>query len=166
MLTPLLLKTMLPRLRFAVLCLGAVGLLFPLMLMVTTSLQTPSGQWTGQYYSQAWQQGELGLALLNSLGVALGVTLLQVGTAAIAGYALARFSFRGRRLLLGAIVVTLVIPLQLLVIPIFLVLKGAGLINTYGALILPTAASGYSIFWLRQFFLGLPPELEAAAALD
>lgn len=145
---------------------GLFIVLLPLFLMLRVSLQTPEGDWTGRYYWLAWQEGELAWAFLNSLIVAIAVTLLQVGTAAIAGYALARLQFPGRQALLLLIVATLVIPIQLLVVPIFLVLKWGHQINTYGALILPTAASGYSIFWMRQFFKGLPLELEEAAALD
>jgi multiple sugar transport system permease protein len=59
-----------------------------------------------------------------------------------------------------------VIPFQILVVPIFLVLKWGNLVNTYGALILPTAANGFGIFLLRQYFLTIPVELEEAAALD
>lgn len=152
--------------RLAILTSGLLVVLLPLLLMLRSSLQTPNGEWTGRYYALAWQQGELAWAFMNSLIVAIAVTLLQVGTAAIAGYALARLQFLGRQTLLLLIVATLVIPIQFLVVPIFLVLKWGNLINTYGALILPTAASGYSIFWMRQFFLGLPLELEEAAALD
>ena len=64
------------------------------------------------------------------------------------------------------VLATLVIPFQLLVIPIFLLLKWGHLINTYGALILPTAANGFGIFLLRQYFQTIPVELEEAAALD
>jgi multiple sugar transport system permease protein len=64
------------------------------------------------------------------------------------------------------VLATLVIPFQFLVIPVFLVLKWGHLINTYGALILPTAASGFGIFLMRQFFLTIPIELEEAATLD
>ena len=87
-------------------------------------------------------------------------------TSALAGYALARLQFQGRTVILLIVLATLVIPFQLLVIPIFLVLKWGHLINTYGALILPTAANGFGIFLLRQYFLMIPVELEEAAALD
>jgi multiple sugar transport system permease protein len=67
---------------------------------------------------------------------------------------------------LWLVLATLVIPFQLLVIPIFLILKWGHLLNTYSALILPTAANGFGIFLLRQFFLTIPIELEQAASLD
>jgi multiple sugar transport system permease protein len=84
----------------------------------------------------------------------------------LAGYALARLKFRGRQALLLIVLATLVIPFQILVVPIFLVLRWGHLVNTYGALILPTAANGFGIFLLRQYFLTVPVELEEAAALD
>lgn len=118
------------------------------------------------YYQEAWQRGNFLLAFLNSTLVALAVTSFQVITSALAGYALARLKFRGRQTLLLIVLATLVIPFQILVVPIFLVLKWGHLVNTYGALILPTAASGFGIFLLRQYFLTVPVELEEAAALD
>ena len=86
------------------------------------------------------------LAFANSTIVALSVTALQILTSALAGYALARMKFRGREAILLLIIATLVIPFQLLVIPIFVVLKWGHLLNTYWALILPTAANGFGIF--------------------
>jgi multiple sugar transport system permease protein len=114
----------------------------------------------------AWQGGNFIRAFANSTAVALAVTALQIITSALAGYALARLKFGGRRLVLLLTLATLVIPFQLLVIPIFLVLKSGHLINTYGALILPTAANGFGIFLMRQFFLTIPLALEEAAYLD
>ncbi|HEY9628161.1 MAG TPA: carbohydrate ABC transporter permease [Coleofasciculaceae cyanobacterium] len=165
-----------PRLHFIwllLLWLGAALTLLPLAIVLVTSF-APSGaigvvspdQWTWANYEAAWSQGNFLLAFFNSTLVALGVTALHLLTSALAGYALARLRFRGRQAVLLVIVATLVIPFQLLVIPIFLVLKAGHLINTYGALILPTAANGFGIFLLRQYFQTIPVELEEAAALD
>ena len=117
-------------------------------------------------YHQAWQRGNFLLAFANSTFVALVVTGFQIITSALAGYALSRLKFRGRQALILIVLATLVIPFQILVVPIFLVLKWGNLVNTYGALILPTAANGFGIFLLRQYFLTIPVELEEAAALD
>jgi multiple sugar transport system permease protein len=108
----------------------------------------------------------LGWAFLNSALVAITVTLLQALTSAMAAYSLARLKFRGRQGLLLLFLATLAIPLQLLVVPIFMVLKWGHLIDTYGALILPTAVNGFGIFLLRQYFSTIPIELEEAAMLD
>lgn len=148
------------------LILGAIAILSPLLVVLQTSLTTADGHFTLANYQQAWQQGKFLLAFANSTLVALSVTALQIITSAMAGYALARLEFRGKQAILLLIVVTLVIPFQLLVIPIFVVLKWAHLLNSYWSLILPTAANGFGIFLMRQYFVSIPVELEEAAALD
>lgn len=153
---------------------SALVVLLPLVVVFWTSLTPVSTISTGfltsiptlDNYQEAWRRGNFLLAFANSTLVALAVTGLQIITSALAGYALARLNFRGRQGILLIILATLVIPFQILVIPIFLVLKWGNLINTYGALILPTAANGFGILLLRQYFLTIPKELEEAAALD
>ena len=157
------------------LLVGAALVLLPLVIVFLTSL-APAGATTAgsilagiprlDNYQEAWRRGNFLLAFANSTGVALAVTGFQIITSALAGYALARLKFRGRQALLLIILATLVIPFQILVVPIFLVLRWGHLVNTYGALILPTAANGFGIFLLRQYFLTVPVELEEAAALD
>lgn len=155
---------------------GAVVVLLPLAIVFLTSV-TPTlaftqansnftSGWSWDSYREAWQRGNFLLAFANSTLVAIAVTGLQTLTSALAGYALARFQFWGRQAILLLVLATLVIPFQLLVIPVFLILKWGHLINTYGALILPTAANGFGIFLLRQYFQTIPVELEEAAALD
>ncbi|MCL1469710.1 carbohydrate ABC transporter permease [Argonema antarcticum] len=146
--------------------LGVVFLTSFSSIGVTPSLAPWQKGWSWQNYREAWERGNFLLAFANSTLVALAVTGFQVVTSALAGYALARLKFRGRQVLLLIILATLVIPFQLLVIPIFLVLKWGHAINTYWALILPTAANGFGIFMLRQYFLTVPVELSEAAALD
>ncbi|MGQ4647184.1 ABC transporter permease subunit [Lyngbya aestuarii] len=159
------------------LSIAAVVVLLPLVIVFLTSLAPPGSVTsssssiipkavTWDNYRQAWVRGDFLLAFANSTLVALAVTGFQLLTSALAGYALARLKFRGRQAVLLMIVATLVIPFQILVVPIFLVLKWGNLINTYAALILPTAANGFGIFLLRQYFLTVPVELEEAAALD
>ncbi len=161
-------------LNLVLLTLGALIVLWPLAIVLITSLYPP-GTLLGSAtlppltlasYQQAWQQGNFPLAFANSLLVALAVTALQIFTSALAGYALARLRFPGRRWVLLLVIISLVIPFQLLVIPIFLILKWGHLLNTYGALILPTAANGYGIFLMRQYFSTIPIALEEAASLD
>ena len=157
------------------LLIGASVVLLPLVIVCLTSLSPAEATastsivpkaLTLNNYQEAWQRGNFLLAFANSTIVALAVTGFQVITSALAGYALARLNFRGRQTLLLLVLATLVLPFQILVVPIFLVLKWGHLVNTYGALILPTAASGFGIFLLRQYFLTIPVELEEAAALD
>lgn len=159
-------------LSIVVLIVGTLVVVLPLGIVFVTSFTPPSAtfdlsnglSWIN--YRDAWQRGKFLLAFANSTLVALSVTALQIINSALAGYALARLKFRGRKFLLLIILATLVIPFQLLVIPIFLVLKWGHLINTYGALILPTAVNGFGILLLRQYFLTIPVDLEEAAALD
>lgn len=157
-----------------VLLLGALIVLLPLLVVFFTSFAPPGAtpditmpkNWSLGNYHDAWQRGKFLLAFANSTLVAIAVTAFQLVTSALAGYALARLKFRGRQALLLVVLATLVIPFQLLVIPIFLVLKWGHLINTYGALILPTAVNGFGIFLLRQYFQTIPVELEEAATID
>ncbi|HYX16270.1 MAG TPA: carbohydrate ABC transporter permease [Nostoc sp.] len=161
-------------LSLVVLLLGAFIVLLPLFVVFLTSFaptttspeNVSKNSWSLANYRVAWQQGKFLLAFANSTLVAIAVTAFQIVTSALAGYALARLKFRGRQALLLVVLATLVIPFQLLVIPIFLVLKWGHLINTYWALILPTAVNGFGIFLLRQYFQTIPVELEEAAAID
>ena len=157
------------------LIIGAIIVLAPLLIVFLTSIATSetatnsvlsSQGFTLSNYQEAWRRGKFLLAFANSTFVALAVTALQIITSALAGYALARFKFWGRNTILLLVLTTLVIPFQLLVIPIFVILKWGHLINSYWALILPTAANGFGIFLMRQYFATIPIELEEAATLD
>jgi multiple sugar transport system permease protein len=102
----------------------------------------------------------------NSLivaGAAVGSNLLL---GALGGYAFARMRFAGSRALLGLMLATMVIPFQLTMIPTFLVMKELGLIDTLGALIVPSLVTPFAVFLFRQFFLALPREMEEAAWID
>ncbi len=103
---------------------------------------------------------------LNSLLAASGHTLLVVAVAAPAAYALARMAFRGRRALFGVIVATLFVPGFVFLIPDYLIVNRLDWLDTLWALIVPGAAGAFGVFFLRQFFLTLPVELEEAALID
>jgi multiple sugar transport system permease protein len=166
---PLKWSAMLP---LGVLWAGCALILLPLAIVLLTSVTPTSAianfswNWTTANYQKAWQLGKFWVAFANSTLVALAVTATQIFTSALAGYALARLKFKGRQAVLLVILATLIIPFQMLVIPIFLILKWGHLINTYGALILPTAANGLGIFLMRQYFQTIPVEIEEAAAID
>ncbi|HEY5304136.1 MAG TPA: carbohydrate ABC transporter permease [Acidimicrobiales bacterium] len=104
--------------------------------------------------------------LFNSAFVATIITIASVFLASLAGYALARLEFRGRRLILGLVIATLAVPSVVLLIPQFLMLKQLGLFNTYQGMILPISVSATGIFMMRQFFLQVPVSLEEAARMD
>jgi len=102
----------------------------------------------------------------NSLVAAAANAALVVITASLAAYPLARMNFRGKGVVFGAIVATLLIPPVILIIPNYLVVGSLGWLNTLVAIIIPTAASAFGVFFMRQFFISLPVELEEAALLD
>jgi multiple sugar transport system permease protein len=104
--------------------------------------------------------------LFNSAFVAAMITVARVVLDSLAGYALARLAFRGRKLIFGFIVATMAVPGVVLLIPQFLVLKQLHLFNSYAGMIIPIAADAVGIFLMRQFFLGVPVELEEAGRID
>ena len=104
--------------------------------------------------------------VVNSLVVAGSITLIQLVTCSTAGYAFARLNFPGKRALFAVVIGSLMIPIQVTIVPLFLAMSKVGLTNTLWALILPPVFSGFGIFLLRQHFLGIPRELEEAAKLD
>ncbi|MFF5077375.1 carbohydrate ABC transporter permease [Actinoplanes sp. NPDC000266] len=103
---------------------------------------------------------------LNSVIVATTVTAAQIVTCATAAYAFARLRFRGKGVLFAIVIGSLMIPIQVTIVPLFLVMSKLELTNTLWSLILPGIFSGFGIFLLRQHFLALPYELEEAAKLD
>jgi multiple sugar transport system permease protein len=124
---------------------------------------------------QAWQQvfgiGTTGVTdfplwFFNSALVAIILTVSRVFLDSLAGYALARLHFRGRKYILALVIATLAVPGVVLLIPRFLVLKQLGLFNTYTGMILPIAVDAAGIFLMRQFFLQVPVSLEEAARID
>lgn len=156
---------------------GGVVMLFPFVWMVSTSLKvdrdlfiTPPqlipNPFAPQNYRSVLDAFPVGRFLVNSIVVAIASTALQVLTSAMAAYAFARISFRGRDALFVVYLATLMVPLQVTIVPLFVEMRYLGAVDTYVALILPTIASAFGTFLLRQWFLGLPVELEEAAYID
>ncbi|MCL6458953.1 MAG: carbohydrate ABC transporter permease, partial [Gorillibacterium sp.] len=145
--------------------------------MVSTSLKSlaetmifppvwiPS-KWHWDNFSIAWNSGPFLKYLVNSIVVTLGVLLLQFLTIIPAAYAFARYRFRGSSTLFGITMVSLMIPAQLIFLPVYLLLSDWGLIDSQWALILPFASSAFGIFLLRQTFKQVSEELLEAARLD
>lgn len=117
-------------------------------------------------YVTAFATAPLARFLLNSLVVSALVTVLQVFTSILAAYALARLEFRGKKLVLGLILATMMVPGEVTIIPNYLIVAKLNWIDTYAALVVPFAASGFGIFLLYQFMRTIPKELEEAALLD
>jgi multiple sugar transport system permease protein len=117
-------------------------------------------------YRYVFETGRFGRWFLNSTIVATTTVLSNLVFCSFAGYAFARMRFRGSRTLLALMLATLVIPFQLTMIPTFLLFKHLGLIDSLGALILPSLVTPFGVFLLRQFFVSLPREIEEAAWID
>lgn len=117
-------------------------------------------------FSKAWSSGPFLSYFFNSVVVAVGILFFQFMTIIPAAYAFARYRFKGDQFLFGLTMVTLMIPAQLIFLPVYLQLSSWGLINTLLALILPFASSAFGIFLLRQSFKQVPEELLEAARLD
>lgn len=121
-------------------------------------------QW--QNYAKAWTGAPFPRFFANTLIVACTITVGQLLTSIMAAFAFARLRFPGGSLLFGLFLATLMVPGHVVLIPNYLTLSKLGLINTYGGLILPFLASGFSVFLIRQHFKTIPGELEDAARID
>jgi len=121
-------------------------------------------QW--QNFKTALESIKFWGALKNSIITTMGILILQILTIVPAAYAFARYDFKGKKISFGIILATMMIPAQLVFLPIFLLLSKLDLINTYWSLILPQATSAFGIFMLRQNFMQVPEELIEAARLD
>jgi multiple sugar transport system permease protein len=160
-----------------VLSVGGVLMLFPFYWMIVTSfkgLDEASGlpptlwpaSWQWDNYIRAWQAAPFGRYFVNTLIVAGGQTLAVLVTSTLAAYTFARVGFRGKNVVFIIFLGTLMIPLEVLLVPDFIILKYLGWYDTYLALIVPFSASVFAIFLLRQFFLSIPNELWDAAQID
>jgi multiple sugar transport system permease protein len=98
--------------------------------------------------------------------VCLSVTVLSLFINSLAAFAFARMRFPCRTLLFAVVVATMILPIEILIVPLYRVVKDVGLMNSLGSLIIPFAASGFGIFFMRQFFAGVPRELDEAALID
>ncbi|MEI7751699.1 MAG: carbohydrate ABC transporter permease [Candidatus Omnitrophota bacterium] len=166
---------------FIALFIGAVSMAAPFLWMVSTSL-SEAGQvfaenrpwwqewlpttFVWQNYVKVWSVVPFAQFYLNSIFVSLCITFGQVATSAMAAYAFARLNFPGRDRLFFGYLATMMIPGAVTMIPVFILLRHFGWIDTYKALILPGIFTAYGTFMLRQFFLTLPKDLEDAAKID
>jgi multiple sugar transport system permease protein len=139
----------------------------PLAELVNGEFHWLPQHFTLDNYRQIFVQEPLfGRWLLNSVLIGVSVTLLNVLCNSMAGYALARLSFVGRRLWFLLVLAVLAVPAQVTLIPTFLILKYLGWLNSYQGMIVPGMVNATFIFMMRQFFITFPKELEEAAALD
>jgi ABC-type glycerol-3-phosphate transport system permease component len=155
---------------------GVVQLL-PILWMISTSLKPLRDvfalpvewiprppQWGN--YPAAWGQFPFARYFLNSFIVSASVTVLNVFLAGLAGYSLAKYRYFGQRALFIAILSTLMLPIEVVMVPTFLIVKTLGWLNSYQGLVIPVVADAFGIFLMRQFMLGLPDSLVEAALID
>lgn len=162
---------------YLVLIAFALIFLYPFVLSAATTFKSraevaahPVLPWPLAPDSRAWENllvhSDFPLWTLNSVAVTVAATLLRLFLDSLAGYSLARLNWRGRGPVFAFVLAVLAVPPIVLTIPRFLVLKEMGLLNTYAGLVLPLAVDAVGIFIMKQFFEGLPRELEEAARID
>jgi ABC-type glycerol-3-phosphate transport system permease component len=122
--------------------------------------------WQFSNFASAWAKAPFARFYFNSVVVTASIALIQLTTAALAAYAFARLQFPGKSILFVCYLLVMMIPSQVTLIPNFITLKKLGMLNTYWALILPFAATGFGTFLIRQYFLSIPQELFDAAVVD
>lgn len=131
----------------------------------TSSVLTPQGvRFDG--FSQAWERGNLGGAMMRSLLVTVGITSLQVTTSVLAAYAFAFLRFPLKRLVFALFMATLLLPLEVTLLPNLHTMRDLGWFDSYQGLIVPFAAAAFGTFLIRQGFLGIPSEIRDAARLE
>jgi multiple sugar transport system permease protein len=123
-------------------------------------------RWTLDNFSQVFTTAPFGRWIFNTAFVAFTVTFVALLFHSMAAYSLARLKFPGRGILFVIIISTLMIGFPVILVPLFILVKQFHWINTYWALIVPNIFNAYGIFLLRQFYLGIPHELEEAAIID
>jgi sn-glycerol 3-phosphate transport system permease protein len=161
------------------LALAAVALLWlgPYAWMALTSLKTlpeivrapayplPSSIQFGAY-AEVFRQMPIGRYFINTIAMAVAIALLQITLALPAGYALAKLKFAGKPWAFGLVLACLLVPAQVTFVPVFTLLGKVGLVNTFGALVLPFAVSAFGTFLVRQALLAVPDAIIEAARMD
>lgn len=155
----------------------SAAMLLPLVWMVLTSFKPEAdivdfpprlwpAAWTLDHYIDVWDRIPMARLFVNTVVFAGTVTVLSLIFDSMTAYALARLRFRGRNVIFVVILVMLMMPFQVTLIPLYDMLSDLGWTNTLPGLIVPRATNAFGIFFLRQFFLSLPADLEEAARID
>lgn len=164
-------------LAWTVLAVAAVATIVPFLWMLGVAFRSPAdlyadparlwpGHWTGEGFHAVLTQLPFVRLAVNSIVFAGGTTVLLLLVDSLCAYALARLRFRGQNLIFWIILATLMVPFQVVLIPLFLTVFELGWLNSFQGLIIPRAVSALGIFMLRQFFVRIPPELDEAARVD
>lgn len=162
---------------YFILLAGALALTLPMVWTVLASLKTraeifavpfrwlpQTPQWSN--YAEALAAAPFERYFLNSTLIAVTTTLSTVFFASLAGYGFARYDFRGRNVLFVIVLSTLMVPFQVIMVPLYILVRDLGWLNTYAGLIVPGALSAFGVFLMRQFMQTIPAELTDAARMD
>jgi len=156
---------------------AAIVTVFPLVWMIAVSMMLPGEASTSppplvpsaptlDSYRELFARRDLARNLANSFGLATAAAVLSLAFNVTAGYAFAKLRFAGRELLWKLLLGVMLVPAQVAMVPLFLMLKQVGLINTYAGVLIPSLANVFGIFLVRQYALGIPDELLEAARID
>ena len=162
---------------FGLLLITAFCFIFPFVWILLTSLKPESeivtfpprlfpGKWTFENYINVWNRIPFARLFLNSVFFAGGVTVVSLLLDSMAAYALARLKFPGRNVVFVAVLIALMLPFQVMFVPLYVTVHDFNLLNSFGGLIIPRATNAFGIFMLRQFFMSIPRELDEAARMD
>jgi putative chitobiose transport system permease protein len=164
--------------RYLLLTTIAIAMLLPMVWLVSTAFKGPTENLfafppqflpktpTLDNFLHVWQENPFGQYFANSVLVSLLTVVLNLLFCALGAYPLARMEFPGREFIFSAIVSSILIPFQIVMIPLFILARNLGLVNSYLGMIFPALASAFGIFLLRQAFQAVPKELEEAARMD
>lgn len=164
-------------LRTVVIFTLAFAAIMPFFWALTTSFKTPEAiyrwppEWiprsaTLEHYRLLWKSMSFARLFFNSLFVSLAITAISVVFNALGGYVFAKFEFPGKNALFLLLLLTMMVPSQVALIPVFLLLKELGLLNSFMALILPGAASVFGVFLMRQYIGSIPDAYAESARID
>ncbi|MFE0016696.1 carbohydrate ABC transporter permease [Mesorhizobium sp. NPDC059054] len=153
----------------------ALMIIFPLLWMTSISFKTAQDAFSPTLLPASPTFGNFTYVITevpfvrymaNSLFVSATVTVVALFFHSMAGYALARLRFPGRELIFLAIFSTLLVSLPVIIVPLFIIVRAMGMLNTYAGIIVPSIFNAFGIFLLRQYYLSLPREIEEAAVID
>lgn len=152
-------------LRWIVLATILLVMAYPLGWMIAVSLRTADGL-SFRYYGEVWRAGPFDRYFINSLVVAAVVVGGNIVFCAMAGYAFARYRIRGGKMIFLLVLSTIMLPKQVILVPLYIQMQRMGLIDTYWALTLPFLVDPFNIFLIRQYLLSIPTDCEEAARID
>jgi len=138
---------------------------YPLVWMVSVSLRSGDGA-TFRFYREVWQAGPFDRYFLNSVVVVVLVLAGNILFCSMAGYAFARYRIPYAKILFFLVISTIMLPKQVILVPMYILMQKLHLVDTYAALTLPFLADPFNIFLIRQYLVSVPPDCEEAARLE